>query len=201
MLEAGATLDFSLVGARPYVRAVDVVREIERSAPPQRLEFIFERPLRSNVTVVAGDDRHAAVRIEAVDGKAYSLVPDSRRCERVRHDEMRAGNAKIISLGNFYLGLSLSGMMSIDLIAESFDKAHPKMPRRFVVRRIVRYPERPRRHFLLWSRLRRSESEASLTVRSMVGRIAKIECRHVARRPKPGSGSGSQKSSGSGRAS
>lgn len=175
-------IEFNFVGSRRYVRAVDVVRNIEKVIGSQSAEYEFTKPLRTTAIISSEDTGRACVRISFADQHKLYLVAEGNRCSRVADTQHKRGETFIFQFGNFYWTIAPYGMKSMDLIALSVDKIHPTLPRKFFIYRIVRNRERAKRRFFLWFKINKEESMAKIAFTSFFQSVTLIECRHVRRK-------------------
>jgi hypothetical protein len=180
------TLKFELVGSRRYVRATDILRAIEVYTGEQDAQFEFIRPLRSHAHIVEerlGEDvfESPSVRVELASGRTLSLIPTKQRAQKAGDRKEAGCRSLVVRFGRLYIVIAPFGMPALDLIETSFDRVHPCLPRRFVVRSLTRSEPLTPRIRALWFRLKVCENTAQFTMRTRGTNIAHIECRVVDR--------------------
>lgn len=179
MYSGSEVIEFNFVGSRRYVRAVDVVRNIEKIIGCQSAEYEFIKPLRSTAVISSEDNGQACVRIALSGEHKMYLIAEGNRCDRVTDRQHKWGEIFIFHFGSFYCAIAPLGMKSIDLIALSVDKIHPTLPRRFVICRVVRIRNKIERRFVLWFKINADQSIAKIAFKSFFQTVTLIECRHV----------------------
>ena len=185
MHSGSEVVEFNFVGSRRYVRAVDIVRKIEKVIGSQSADYEFTKPLRTTAVISSQDNGRACVHISLPGEHKIYLVAERSRCGRVADRQHKWGETFIFQFGSLYLAVAPLGMKSIDLIDLSVDKVHPTLPRKFVIYRISRNRERAKRRFFLWFNINADQSIAKIAFMSFFQSVALIECRHVRRKTSP----------------
>jgi len=180
------TLDFKLVGSRRYVRATDILRTIEPYAGGNVARIEFIKPLRSHAVLVEapmGQDvvGGVSVSVELATGKTFMLIPSKQRAQKVCERKKSRFRSIVLRFGCVYIVVAPLGMSALDLMETSFDKVHPRLPRRFLVRRITRFTSLTPRIRALWFRLKVCDDATKFSMRTLGAKIARIECRVVDR--------------------
>lgn len=179
------TCEFSFVGSRRYVRAIDVLRQTERWTGQQAATYDFTRPLRSNATITDDDTRHAAVKITLEDGRQLSLRPEGAQC--AKQDNRPFPSCLLLRLWGLYVVFAPAGMAPLDLIDVAFEKVHPTLARRFLVKRIDRHFADAKRIRALWFRIHADGNQARILMRRSKGSLVEISCRLIDWAPSPNS--------------
>ncbi|WP_417243304.1 hypothetical protein [Celeribacter sp.] len=172
---------FELVGARRYVRATDVLRAIEAYTGEQDARVDFIKPLRTHAAIVEGPSGEdspdpASVRVTLATGRTLRLVPVRQRAQKAGDRTAAGRRSFVLRFGRAYIVIAPFGMSALDLIETSFDRVHPSLPRRFVVRSLTRSTPFTPRIRALWFRLKVCDNVAQITMRARGANIAHIEC-------------------------
>ncbi len=170
------TLDFVLVGQRPYVRATDVLRQLIAQFPDQEILLRFVAPLTGAALLSSKRPDRPSIFAEIGGDRVYlTNLQGATPPRRVTGTNTTSGCLRL-RLGRTYLFAFGRGGSVSDRIERCFDLVHPELGHVFVVRaiRVVAGPARKSR--LLWFRILRDGDRglARLTMRTRRGVLADI---------------------------
>lgn len=152
------------------------MRAMEHFNGTQDATYEFLRPLRCSAELTDIENPRAVVRIQNKDGVSLGLKSTRTRAKNSPEAAKKCTGTFCVRIGRFYLIASPLGLSALDLIEASFDRVHPKLSQRFVVRRVQRFSHARQRHRALWFYLRTSESSANFTMCARNGPLAVINC-------------------------